>query len=190
MGSWKGEDGKLEGGGWEAGRGRMGSWKGEDGKLEGGEWEAGRGGWEAGRGRMGSWKGEDGKLEGGGCEAGRERWEAGRGRMGRWKGRMGRWKGRMGRWKGRMGSWKGENGNGKVFETMFGSRLDNPAGYPPAAEKDRLETFPTQRKPLPLYPPIRTLHVCFVSVHARVFTITADSNAPCYWLSTNGFVTE
>ena len=61
---------------------------------------------------------------------------------------------------------------------------------PPAAEKDRLETFATQRKPLPLYPPIRILHVWLVFVHARVFTITADSNARRYWLSTKGFVTE
>ena len=52
------------------------------------------------------------------------------------------------------------------------------------AEKDQLETLATQRKPLPLYPPIRILHVWLVFVHARVFTITADSNARRYWLST------
>ena len=51
---------------------------------------------------------------------------------------------------------------------------------PPAAEKDRLETFATQRKPLPRYPPSRMLHVRLVFVYARVFTITADSNARRY----------
>ena len=72
-------------------------------------------------------------------------------------------------------------------------RLECPAGNlppPPTAEKDWLETFATQRKPLPLYPPIRMLHVWLVFVHARVFTITADSNASRYWLSTNSFATE
>ena len=79
----------------------------------------------------------------------------------------------------------------KKFMRLHGSRLECPAGHlPSAAEKDRLETFAAQRKPLPLYPTIRILHVWLVFVHARVFTITADSNARRYWLSTNGFVTE
>ena len=33
-------------------------------------------------------------------------------------------------------------------------------------------------------------YVWLVFVHARVFMITADSNARRYWLSTNGFVTK
>ena len=57
-------------------------------------------------------------------------------------------------------------------------------GERPAADIRR------SKKPLPLYPPIRMLHVWLVFVHALVFTITADSNARRYWLSTNGFVTE
>ena len=56
---------------------------------------------------------------------------------------------------------------------------------PPAAEKDRLETFATQRKPLSLYPSITILQVRLVFVHARVFTITADGNARRYWPATN-----
>ena len=64
---------------------------------------------------------------------------------------------------------------------MAGSRLS------PAEEKDRLETFATQRKLLTLNPPMRILYV-LVSVCA--FTIVADSNARCYWLSANAFLTE
>ena len=76
-----------------------------------------------------------------------------------------------------------------IVNYSLGSSVQ-PVVISPAAEKDRLEAFATQRKPLPLYPPIRILHVWLVFVHARVFTITADSNVRRYWLSTNGFVTE